>query len=74
MNDDIEEIVLDEGFQKELTKAIIQVGQKNNAHPVQFVLATINAAQIICDHENLKLEDLLTLLNECDTEQNCNLH
>lgn len=72
MTEDTEEIVLDEEYQKELTKAIISIGQKNNVHPIKFVLATITAVQIICDYENLKLDDLLILLN--DTESDKSLH
>lgn len=61
------EIELDSAFQKKLIRNIIAVGSKNDAHPVQFVIAIIQAAKIITDQENLELNDFLKLLgNETD--------
>ena len=72
-DEQFEEIELDLDYQKNLTMSVVELGKSANAHPIKFVLAIISAAQIICEHENLQLEDLVALLNE-DHETSSSLH
>lgn len=63
-DEQFEEIELDLDYQKQLTVSIVELGKSQNAHPIKFVLAIVSAAQLICEHENIKLEDMLCLLDD----------